>query len=113
MSTFTDAGLSWTLRQPLADPSLGYRCCSDRMHPGVSCARFMVAGMPPLLLRCAKVYAPIHALSAALGRFRGLKEDPAAYVVRLLKAVAWSALFLASYGNMMTLWVCGLRQLRR
>lgn len=119
LSTLTDAGLEWTLREPLRQraahpdgPCPPLRPCSDRLHPGRTCAQFLVLGMPSLMVRCAKVYAPVHLVGEVLGGCRGLRHQPGPTARRLALGTLRSAAFLSTYGNVMTLAVCGLRNLR-
>ncbi len=134
MSGFSDAGMQWTIREPLmarvaaaacctspsggdsatpAVPAMDFRPCNVRFHAGESCSRFWFSSMPPLMLRAVKLYAPIHAVPLLLFRFKQVVADPMHFAVEAAKATAMSAAFLTMYGNSVKGAICATRNLRR
>jgi hypothetical protein len=91
------------------------RSCSDAqgLHPGLSCSRFWLVSMAPLVVKAFKVYAPVHFIPLLLFRFRKMLADPVAFVTQGLKATAWSTLFLTMYGNVVKGVLCSTRAVRR
>lgn len=95
----------------MAGPTF-FRRCDEVWHPGKSCLRAHLEDVPALMLRCVRLYAPVHTIPVVLFRWRDLLSQPVDSVVRVVKSVAQSSLFLSAYVTMVKSTLCALRNLR-
>lgn len=83
-----------------------WRSCAEVYHPGQSCAVAHASDVPALIVRCLRLYAPVHLVPLLLFRWRALLEKPAPTAARAAVAISRSTAFLTAYVTVVKAMLC-------